>query len=90
LREYQEEINRLKAQLEGKGPKKRTKKSKKTKMVVNEDGEEVEVPADEGETSSMTAEQIAEEEARVYAEERAKLEAQKDAMLQDQVRVFYL
>ncbi|KAK3750592.1 hypothetical protein RRG08_007101 [Elysia crispata] len=78
LREFQEEISRLKAQLEGKGGPKTKKKKKKTRRtrdgrVLGSDEEGEEEEEDNG------------EEADAYLrEQQAKLEQEKEAILGNQ------
>ena len=47
LRQFQDEINRLKGMLEGKGGVKKGKGGRKSKRVINSDGEEVETFEDD-------------------------------------------
>lgn len=85
LREFQDQIAQLKAQLEkkggGGGGKRKEKKDKKKKIIINEYGEEQEVTDDDDDDDDEDAKEA---EKAIYDEERAKLEEERQAMLENQ------
>eukprot|EP00730_Choanoeca_flexa_P020132 TRINITY_DN9839_c0_g1_i6.p1 TRINITY_DN9839_c0_g1~~TRINITY_DN9839_c0_g1_i6.p1 ORF type:complete len:767 (+),score=207.85 TRINITY_DN9839_c0_g1_i6:164-2464(+) len=83
LREYQEEILRLKSQLQNGGKKIKKKKSRKKKIRFDENGEQVEAETEsdgDGEVEYIADE---EEEARIRQAELEKLEKDRQAMMAD-------
>lgn len=86
LREFQDQLAKLKDQLDrkrgGKGPRKK-KGKKKVRRYTNEHGEEVEVEEDDDDEEEDPA--LAEaEEKRLYEEKRAQIEQEKQALSENQ------
>ncbi|XP_076450094.1 kinesin-like protein KIF3B [Babylonia areolata] len=83
LREFQEEINRLKGQLSGKGGPKKKRKSKKKRVRRTGDGEEGEEEDEEEEEEEEEGDDEASAEAFMQ-EQMVKLEEEKSAILNNQ------